>query len=332
MADTSKTIKFHHGPAANVDAQIEAGTIDGSDIVITSDTDDIIFVDAEKTPHTLGNAKSKNEYTVNLGGGTVGSLKDGDVLSVGTTLDDLIKKLTQKSVPATYTAPGVTCKVATGSTVAGNYEVGTEITTSIQGVFTQNDAGALTSIEILKGGTSVLSQSTSPITSDQTFVLGDETVSFTAKATYAAGAVKNDNLGNPSPEGAIEAGTKTSSAVNFVGKRNAFYGTGVGSIPEVTSAMVRGLTGKKLAPAQGNVLTINVAVGQQYIVFAYPATLRDVNQVKYVETNDTGMAANFDKTLISVEGANGATGADYKVYTYGMATPAAAPMTFEVTI
>ena len=52
----------------------------------------------------------------------------------------------------------------------------------------------------------------------------------------------------------------------------------------------------------------------------------------YVETNDTGMAASFTKSTISVQGANGATGADYKVYTYGMATPAAAGMTFKVTI
>lgn len=52
----------------------------------------------------------------------------------------------------------------------------------------------------------------------------------------------------------------------------------------------------------------------------------------YVETNDTGMAKSFTKSNISVQGANGATGADYKVYSYGMATPAQAPMTFKVTI
>ena len=46
--------------------------------------------------------------------------------------------------------------------------------------------------------------------------------------------------------------------------------------------MVRGLSGTKLAPAAGTTFTINVAVGQQYIAFAYPATLRDVNKVTYV--------------------------------------------------
>ena len=98
--------------------------------------------------------------------------------------------------------------------------------------------------------------------------------------------------------------------------------------------MVRGLVNTKLAPAQGTSFNINVAVGQQYIAFAYPATLRDVNNVTYVEANDSGMAANFTKTTIDVADARGGENGlkSYKVYTYAMAVPAAAGMTFKVTI
>ena len=330
---SDQVVSFFHGPSTGVDAKITDGTITGSDLVILSDTDELLYVDASKEKHTLGSSKSKQEWTVNLGtGGTVGGLKTGDEIPAGTTLDELIKKLTQRSVPATYTQPSVTCRVSSGTAV-GSYEVGTEINTTIQGIFTQNDAGALTEIEILKGGTQVIAQPTSPVTSEaQTFTLGDETVTFTAKATYAEGTVKNDNLGQPSPDGHIQAGSKTSGGVSFVGKRNLFYGTGVGSVPEVTSEAVRALSGKQLGPSNGTTFSVNIAVGQQYVIFAYPATLRDVSQVMYVETNDTGMASSFAKQNISVQGANGAAGADYKVYTYGMATPAAAPMTFKVTI
>lgn len=331
MAD--KIIKFYHGASSGIQGKIDDGTINESDIVITSDTDEIVYIDETKTQKPLGSSKSKQEWEVKLGsGGTVGGLKTGDTIPEGTTMDELIKLLTQKSVPASYTQPGVTCRVSAG-TSAGSYEVGTEINTTIQGTFTKNDAGELTTIEILKNGSSILSQATSPITSEaQTFTLGEETVSFTAKATYAAGPVKNDNLGQPSPEGQIKSGSKTSAAVSFVGKRNLFYGTGVGAVPELNSEVVRGLSGKQLSPSNGTVFTINIEVGQQYVIFAYPATLRDVNQVMYVETNDTGMAASFTKSNISVQGANGAAGADYKVYSYGMATPAQAPMTFKVTI
>ena len=328
-----KIVKFYHGASTGIQNKIDDGVINENDLVITSDTDELVYIDETKTQKPLGSSKSKQEWAVQLGaGGAIGGLKTGDTIPEGTTLDRLIQMLTQKSVPPTYTQPGVTCRVSSG-TSAGNYEVGTEINTIIQGTFTQNDAGALTSIEIKKNGSSVLSSPTSPVTTDtQTFTLGDETVTFTATATYAEGKIKNDNLGQPSPNGHIQAGSKTSSNVSFTGKRNLFYGTGVGAVPELTSEVVRGISGKQLNPSNGTVFNINIEVGQQYVIFAYPAILRDVNQVMYVETNDTGMAKSFTKSNISVQGANGATGADYKVYSYGMATPAQAPMTFKVTI
>lgn len=330
MAD--KIIKFYHGASSGIQGKIDDGTINESDIVITSDTDEIVYIDETKTQKPLGSSKSKQEWEVQLGsGGTVGGLKTGDTIPEGTTMDELIKLLTQKSVPATYVQPAVTCRVSAGN-AAGSYEVGTQINTTIQGLFTQNDAGALTTIEILKNGASILSQATSPITSEaQTFTLGEETVSFTAKATYAEGAIKNDNLGQPSPDGRIPAGSKTSAAVSFVGKRNLFYGTGVGAAPEASSEVVRGLANKKLGPANGTSFNINVAVGQQYVIIAYPATLRDLTKCFYVEQN-TDLAANFEKSNISVQGANGAAGADYKVYVYEMAIPAAAGMTLQVQI
>ena len=330
MAD--KIIKFYHGASTGIQGKIDDGTINESDIVITSDTDEIVYIDETKTQKPLGSSKSKQEWEVQLGsGGTVGGLKTGDTIPEGTTMDELIKLLTQKSVPASYTQPGVTCRVSTG-TAAGSYEVGTQINTTIQGTFTKNDAGELTTIEILKNGSSILSQAASPITTEaQTFTLGEETVSFTAKATYAAGPVKNDNLGQPSPDGQIKAGSKTSSAVSFTGKRNLFYGTGVGAAPEVSSEIVRGLANKKLGPANGTSFNVNVAVGQQYVIIAYPATLRDLTKCFYVEQN-TDLAANFEKSTISVQGANGAAGADYKVYVYEMAIPAAAGMTLQVQI
>lgn len=327
-----KVVKFYHGASTAIQDQIDSSVINESDLVITSDTDELIYIDETKTQRPLGSSKSKQEWEVKLGsGGTVGGLKTGDKVPQGTSMDDLIKLLTQKSVPATYTQPGVTCRVSAG-TAAGSYEVGTAINTTIQGTFTQNDAGALTSIEIKKGASSVLSSPTSPVTTDaQAFTLGEETVTFTATATYAEGAIKNDNLDQPSPEGHIQAGSKTSSGVSFTGKRNLFYGTGVGAAPSMTSEAVRGLTNKQLGPSNGTSFNINVATGQQYVVIAYPATLRKITKCFYVEQN-TDLAENFSEETISVQGANGAAGADYRVLVYEMAVPAAAGMTLQVQI
>lgn len=332
MADS--VIKFFHGASTGIESKIEDGTINESDMIITSDTDELYYIDSTKTPHALGSSKSTEEVEVNLGsGGSVGGLTTGDTIPAGTTLDELITMLTQKSVPATYTQPGVTCRVSSG-TAAGSYEVGTEINTTLQATFTQNDAGALTTLAINKSGEGepIISGATSPQTTDaQTFTLGEETVSFTATASYAAGAIKNDNLGKPSPEGQIQAGSKTSAAVSFVGKRNLFYGTGTGATPEMTSELVRGLANKKLGPANGTTFDINVAAGQQYVVIAYPATLRNLSKCFYVEQN-TDLVENFALQTKSVQGANGAAGADYKVYVYSMAIPAAAGMTLQVQI
>ena len=332
MADT--VVKFFHGASTGIQGKIDDGTINESDIIITSDTDEIVYVDSDKSQHTLGSSKSTEEVEVNLGaGGSVGGLSTGDSIPAGTTLDQLITMLTQKSVPATYTQPGVTCRVSSG-TAAGSYEVGTSITTTLQATFTQNDAGALTTLAINKSGVGspIISGASSPQTTDaQTFTLGEETVSFTATASYADGAIKNDNLGKPSPEGQIKAGSKTSAAVSFVGKRNLFYGTGTGATPEITSELVRGLANKKLGPANGTTFDINVAAGQQYVVIAYPATLRNLTKCFYVEQN-TDLVENFALQTKSVQGANGAAGADYKVYVYSMAIPAAAGMTLQVQI
>lgn len=332
MAD--KIVRFFHGKEADIDSKIESGVINESDIIISSDTDKIIYVDETKTKHELGggDTETTQEHEVQLGsGGSIGGLNTGDTIPEGTSLDELIKMLTQKVVHPVYNAAGVTCRVSSGTT-AGSYEVGTEINTTIQGVFTQNDAGALTSIEIKKGGSSVLSSPTSPVTTDaQTFTLGEETVTFNAVATYADGPVKNNNLGQPDATGQIKAGSKTSGNVSFTGKRNLFYGTGVGAAPSMNSEVVRGLANKQLGPTNGTSFNINVATGQQYVVIAYPATLRKLTKCFYVEQN-TDLAENFVEQSISVQGANGAAGADYRVLVYEMAVPAAAGMTLQVQI
>ena len=242
--------------------------------------------------------------------------------------------ITEKAIPATYTKPSLSI-ANNGGQASGNVEAGTTITPKLKATFTKNDAGAMTEISILKGSTAVETGTASPLTYDgDGFVLGDETVTYKATAKYGDAPVKTNNLGKESKENWFAGDTITSSGYSITGKRNLFYGTGVGAVPTVTSDMVRGLANKKLAPAAGTTFTVNVAVGQQYIAFAYPADLRDVNNVTYVEANDGGMAGSFTKHTSDVADARGGQNGlkSYKVYTYEMAVAAAAAMTFNVTI
>jgi hypothetical protein len=332
MSDNQQVIHFFHGDESKIQNNIDSGNITASDFIVTTD-DDLVYI-AEETiddstklvPRTLGSAKVKEDITVI--GTSVGNLSENYEIAEGTDLTTLLKQMLTKRIAATYKQPTVTM---TSTKSAGNYEIGEKITSTIKGIYTKNDGGDIISFSLKKDNEEIETSSIDSVSSEQTFSVPDGTLTFTATATYAEGAIKNDNLGDASPDGHIAAGSKSNS-LSFVGKRKYFYGTGVGSVPELDSAAIRALSGSALNPGNGTSFNINIAVGQQYVVFAYPANLRDVNQVMYVETNDTGMAGSFTKSTLDVEGANGAAAASYKVYTYGMATPAAASMTFKVTI
>ena len=327
-----KIVKFYHGASTDIQNQIDQNVINESDLVITSDTDELVYIDENKAQKPLGSSKTKEVHEVNVGG-SLGGLTDGTEIPTGTTLDEFIAMLTAKSIPPTYIQPGVTLRNSAGQ-AAGAYEVGTNISTTLQAIFTQNDAGALTQLAIYKQGQgdALISGATSPqTTAEQTFQLTDGSVTFYATATYGDGQIKNDNLGKPSPEGQIKAGSKNSANFVFTGQRNLFYGAGVGPATEPTSEQVRGLAYKKLNPTNGTSFNLTVPVSYQHVIIAYPATLRDMTKCFYVEQN-TDLVENFEKSTISVQGANGAAGADYKVYVYKMSVPSAASMTLQVQI
>lgn len=324
--------KIGYGAKDAIATAISGGTLDDGDIIVTSDSEEFAFVKPDKSV-LFGKSRSSKAYTLN--GTGLGALKDGDTIPAAVDMDDLLNLITQKEVHPTYTAPTVSLAVSGSGTAAGSYEAGTSITPILTTTFTKNDAGDLTKLAILQGSSEVGSDTATPYTyTGEAIVLGDETVSFKAQATYGDGEIKDNNLGNPDDVGQIKAGTITSNTLNYVGQRNLFWGTGVGELPTIDSATIRGLTNKKLNPTQGYSWNIPIAVGQQWVIFAYPATLRDVNQVMYVETNDTGMASSFTKETANVANAlggdNGLT--SYKIYSYRMAAPAAASMTFKVTI
>ena len=331
MAENPMLNKTRYGEKAKIEEAKATGIINEGDFVVTKDTDEFAFINPSGETRFL-KSKSSKEYT--LKGTDLGALKNGQTIPKEIDMDGLLSLITQKSIPATYTKPTVSLANHAG-TASGNVEAGTSVTPKLRATFNKNDAGNLTAISIKKASVSVKDGSSSPLDyTGEAIVVGDETITFTATASYGDGEIKNDNLGQPSPNGQIKAGTINSSGYSFVGKRNLFYGTGIGDLPELNSVTVRGLSNKQLNPNAGTVFNINIAIGQQYVIFAYPATLRDVNQVFYVETNDPGVASNFTKNTVDVADARGGENGkiSYKVYTYKMNVPAAAKMTFKVTI
>lgn len=223
--------KIGYGNKDAIAGAIEDATLDSGDLIVTKDTEEMAFVKPDNSPMFI-KSRSTKEYTLN--GTSLGALNNGDKIPASIDMDGLLNLITQKAIAPTYTQPTVTLAKSGSGTAAGSYEAGTSITPILTATFNKNDAGDLTEIKVMKGSEQVGTNATSPYTyTGSAFVLGDETVTYTAQATYGDGPVKNNNLNQPDATGQIKAGTKTSSGVSFVGQRNLFYGTGVGELPSL---------------------------------------------------------------------------------------------------
>lgn len=327
MANLSK---HAFGSKANIETAKQEGKIDAYDVLFL-DNGETGWIDKDGETQ-LATPRTQTPIVVN--GVTGLGIADKETIPAGKSLEEIVKMLVQKPIPATYAKPTVSL-ANNGGQGAGAVEAGTSVTPKIRATFNKNDAGDLTNLVIKKGGSIVKEGIATPVDyAGEAIVVGDETVSFSASATYKEGAIKNNNLGNPSPDGHIPAGTITSANYSFIGQRNLFYGTGVGTKFVANSANIRGLNNKKLNPTAGHTFTISVSAGQQFVVIAYPASVRDLTKVHYVEGNDPNLAKNFVKSQVNVADARGGSEGEisYKCYVLQLSTPAQATMTLNVTI
>lgn len=161
----------------------------------------------------------------------------------------------------------------------------------------------------------------------------DETsYKITAKASYGDGAIPLTNTGNEYATGQIKAGSKSATSAAVTGYRNSFYGT-MAEKSELTSDIIRGLSGVSgAALSNGSSFDVAIPVGAVRVVVAYPATLRDISSIKDVNGMSAEISSSFTPQTVQVEGANGFTAIDYKVYTLDFANANDTANTFTVTI
>lgn len=322
------------GPKDQIETAIAEGKIPSGAFVITNDNEDekgneLVVVERDNTPVVI---TARTQESINVLGVNLSSeVADGKTLPAGMSLDDFVKLLVQKRIPASYAAPTIAI-ANNGGQAATTVEAGTSVSIKLKSTFTQKDAGAVTSHVIKRGETEIATGTEAVLTAEETYVVPDGTTTFTSTAAYAEGAVKNDNFGDASPSGHIEAGSKTSSNYNVVGARKAFYGALV-TLPEtVDSAAIRGLAHNKLAPVANDVLTVQIAEGQQHLIVSLPAG-RTLKQVTYVDLGDKGMLSKFTSSTVAVEGASADAGTNNNtVYVYSMSSPAQAAMNFELLL
>ena len=256
-------------------------------------------------------------FTVELGeGGTLGGYKTGDSISADTSIETIIKKLLMKQVPPTYTQPSISI-TNNGGSASGNYEIGTEVTPNVRATFTQNDAGALTNIQFKKGASNVgEAQTSSPATYTEAAFTLETTTSFSATATYAEGAIKDDNLGEPYEEGHIAAGSKTSGNFTFTPYRQGYFVGSTENKDAIDSAVIRGLATKKNGAYSSGTVKFTVPVGAQRVIIACPGTNSGVTKVINESALNADVTSTFVKSQVDVEGASGYAAISYNVWTF----------------
>jgi len=315
-------------------------TINNGIIIVNDDSHNHTMDNIDGLSDTLDEKTTMDSLTVQLGaGGTIGGYKTGDTISEGTSIKEILLKLLQKAIPATYTKPTLTIATVSGNSSAGSYEYGTTINAQVTATFTKNDAGSMTKISIKKDGTAILDGTTSPFTSESESIKLTNTVTYTASAEYGEGNIKNDNLGNSSPNGHITAGSiESSNSVVFTPYRQGyFYGVLATTSNEqpLDTDIIRKGTKKNGAYAAGNLPLIKASSvsNRKRIFVACPDTNTGVTKVIMPSAQNADCTSEFKKlsSNITVKGAENSEGIEYKVWVYEPAS-ISDDQTFTVTL
>lgn len=252
------------------------------------------------------------------------------------SLLDVLNDAYSEDKNPTITQPSV----GISSSTARAYEVGTSVTPAYSGSFNAGNyeygpkpTGAAITEWLASNNVTTETKTTQTGTFAAYVVPDGSNYRITIKGTYSDGVIPITALEKPYPAGQIKGTIKMAQSGAITGYRNSFYGTLEDKTMAINSATIRGLAQKSgKALANGNTFTVNIPVGAQVVLIAYPATLRDVTSIKDVNGLNADITSAFTKSAVNVEGAAGYTAISYKVYRLDFAKPNDAANKYTVTI
>lgn len=292
-----------------------------------------------------GNYSAENVYftdnfTFTTPVGTVEIPESGSQVidAKGKNLQEFLASIFAKEKDPKVTLPKVTIKLPNLTSTV--YEIGTKLTpkyfiTFNPGEYEYGPATGITATYEVTDTESGVGDGAGLTGNLPEFTVNADTdYKATVKASYTEGAVPKSNLGTLKPDLKIVAGnvSAVSSTVGIKGFRKTFYGTRTNK-EDLDSAAIRALIGSSTSGlAAGSSFTINIPTGAVRVVFAYPATLRDVNSVKDVNGLNAEIKSAFKQSTMTVAGAGEDAGIEYKVYITDFAEPIAKANSYKVTI
>lgn len=288
-----------------------------------------------------GNYNAENVYfgkdltiTANIGVQTVGSSGSKTLSTTGKNVKEVFDMIMAAERNPKITQPSVSVTCAQ----MGNYEVGSKVTPQWSvalnpGSYSYGPATGVTATSYSVSDSDDNSAETSSGSFPELTVEDGENYSISATVGHSAGAVPKTNLGNDYATGKIAEGSKSGSRGTITGHRKSFYGTTTDKASATTSAIIRGLSGKSNAALNnGSTFKVTIPVGALRVLIAYPATLRDVTSIKDDNAMSAEIKTGFTLSTVAVEGANGYTATNYKVYTMDFANANDTANTYTVTI
>lgn len=276
-------------------------------------------------PHVSGVTSLVENLVAN--GTDLGGIANGTTVPAGTSLESVLRQATTKAVSPTYVQPSVSLDIVPYSE---KVEAGTTIGHSLEATFFKNDAGIANNVVFKKNVADIYSDNLAPYYFlEPNYQISDGTVNYKATANYNEGATKSNNLASPDPTGKILAGSIDSEVTPIKGCRKAFYG--VNKDLSIDGSIVRTLQNNILDPANETTFTITIPSGTTKVQFAYPASLRSVNVIKYVE-GGLELKRIFKESSLNVPGENGFLAIAYRVYEYMPDAPFSTAVQYEVTI
>ena len=284
-----------------------------------------------------GNYSAKNVYfhqdltaTAPIGVVTIPETGSATITAAGKSLQDVLVSILAEELQPEKTLPDVSITTTNSS----SYEVGEKVVpnysaTLSAGSYTYGPATGIVATDwtVNSKGTGVTVETLSTASGNFSEVTVTDGMEFKVSATanYDDGAMPVTNMGNAAAKDKqIVAGSDTTDKTLFVGYRNYFYGVLSTSTAEapLTSAIIRGLTaGGKYSASK----TINLEPGPKgakRVVVAIPetqitSTRKGLKEVLLTSSMNSDITENYGSPInVSVEGANGHTAINYKVWVY----------------
>lgn len=249
----------------------------------------------------------------------VGTVKVPDTGSITVAAKDKTLKEFLSALFAQAKNPSVTQPVASIKlNEAGAYEVGTKKTPSYTASLSAGSyqygpaTGIAATTYSITDGTKTLTTATGKF--DEITVAENTSYKLNATITYGKGANPKNNLGTEVPSLAIAVGSETAASGAITGYRNSFWGGVKSKEGTPTSAIIRGLAGKKNGNiAAGNTGDAQESVGDMRVIIAVPAP-RTITSIKDTNGLNAEAFSAFAHITVNVEGANGYDAKSYNVY------------------